>query len=306
MGPRADQVGPAPPPAYRNFVQGGLAAMCGSAASHPLDLLKVRLQVAEGGGPRAGPWSIARQVVAESGLRGLYRGLSASLLRQAAYSSTRFGVYDWAKGALGGGVSDAQLPLWAKVASGLAAGGVGAVVANPADVTLVRMQADGRLPAAQRRNYRNALHGVGSIVREEGVLALWKGASAASLRAMIVTASQFAAYDQFKHAMIELGMADGPLTHILGGFMAGVVASVTSTPVDVVKTRMQNCAPGQYRNPLDCALKTVRGEGPRALYKGFVPTLVRQAPYLVVMFVTLEQCKLLWRWLDEPPSKVKL
>jgi hypothetical protein len=60
-----------------------------------------------------------------------------------------------------------------------------------------------------------------------------------ALCAMIVTASQFAAYDQFKHAMIAHGMADGPLTHILGGFMAGVVASITSTPVDVVKTRIK-------------------------------------------------------------------
>lgn len=38
--------------------------------------------------------------------------------------------------------------------------GVGAVVGNPAEVALVRMTSDGRLPAAERRNYSNAFSAV--------------------------------------------------------------------------------------------------------------------------------------------------
>ncbi|KAE9457366.1 hypothetical protein C3L33_10742, partial [Rhododendron williamsianum] len=44
-----------------------------------------------------------------------------------------------------------------------------------------------------------------------------------------------------------------------------------------------------YSGALDCALKTVRAEGPMALYKGFIPTISRQGPFTVVLFVTLEQ-----------------
>ena len=47
------------------------------------------------------------------------------------------------------------LPLWQKAAAGLTAGGLGALVGSPADLTLIRMQADSTLPAASRRNYKN-------------------------------------------------------------------------------------------------------------------------------------------------------
>ncbi|KAK9271041.1 hypothetical protein L1049_026630 [Liquidambar formosana] len=46
-----------------------------------------------------------------------------------------------------------------------------------------------------------------------------------------------------------------------------------------------------YSGALDCAMKTVRAEGPMALYKGFIPTISRQGPFTVVLFVTLEQIR---------------
>lgn len=74
------------------------------------------------------------------------------------------------------------------------------------------------------------------------------------------------------------------------------MASVASNPVDVIKTRVMNMRvePGMaapYSGALDCALKTVRAEGPMALYKGFIPTISRQGPFTVVLFVTLEQVR---------------
>lgn len=46
------------------------------------------------------------------------------------------------------------LPLWQKAGAGLTAGGLGALVGSPADLTLIRMQADSTLPMASRRNYK--------------------------------------------------------------------------------------------------------------------------------------------------------
>ncbi|MCH1922048.1 MC/SLC25 family protein, partial [Shewanella sp. A3A] len=88
------------------------------------------------------------------------------------------------------------LPLHRKIAAGLIAGGVGAAVGNPADVAMVRMQADGRLPLAERRNYRSVGDAIGRMARDEGVRSLWRGSSLTVNRAMIVTASQLATYDQ--------------------------------------------------------------------------------------------------------------
>merc|ERR1712203_1349721 len=50
----------------------------------------------------------------------------------------------------------------------ITAGGVAAAAGNPADLSLIRMQADSLLPAAQRRNYRNVVHAMTTIARTEG------------------------------------------------------------------------------------------------------------------------------------------
>lgn len=46
---------------------------------------------------------------------------------------------------------------------------------------------------------------------------------------------------------------------------------------------------------IDCALKVVRSEGLMALYKGFIPTISRQGPSTVVLFVTLEQIRKIFK-----------
>ena len=88
------------------------------------------------------------------------------------------------------------LPLYQKALCGLTAGAIGACVGSPADLALIRMQADATLPAAQRRNYTNAFHALYRITADEGVLALWKGAGPTVVRAMALNMGMLASYDQ--------------------------------------------------------------------------------------------------------------
>jgi solute carrier family 25 oxoglutarate transporter 11 len=274
------------------FVLGGLSAMAGAAASHPLDVIKVRMQIEA---QKASAFETAAKVFRE---RSMFAGLTASLARQGVYSSCRFGVYDYLKRASG------SLTFAQSVGCGLCAGGFGAVVANPLDLTLVRMQADAKLPMAERRNYKNVVDGVSRILREEGLVTLWKGSSPTCLRAMVITASQFAVYDKAKQQILQAKLLpDGTTAHFTSALTAGFVASVTSNPFDVIKTRVYNAAPGTYKNPLDCLVKTIAEGGPMALYKGFIPTFVRQAPYVIVMFITNENLKKLWTVLEQRGEK---
>ena len=73
---------------------GGLASMGAACCTHPLDLIKVHLQTSSNAGSKMGIWSQTVKIVRTDGFFGLYSGLSASLLRQATYSTTRFAVYD--------------------------------------------------------------------------------------------------------------------------------------------------------------------------------------------------------------------
>ncbi|XP_022949614.1 mitochondrial uncoupling protein 5-like [Cucurbita moschata] len=315
----------------KGFVEGGIASIVAGCSTHPLDLIKVRMQL-QGEAPaptgavqnlrpalafqttsvtaprsmnipsppppaaRVGPVAVGVRIVQQEGVAALFSGVSATVLRQTLYSTTRMGLYDmlkqkWTDQDTG------KLPLVRKISAGLIAGAIGAAVGNPADVAMVRMQADGRLPPAQRRNYKSVVDAITQMVRGEGVTSLWRGSSLTVNRAMLVTASQLASYDQIKETILQKGlMKDGLGTHVTASFAAGFVAAVASNPVDVIKTRVMNMkveagAAAPYSGALDCAMKTVRAEGPMALYKGFIPTISRQGPFTVVLFVTLEQVR---------------
>jgi solute carrier family 25 oxoglutarate transporter 11 len=141
---------------------------------------------------------LASSLVKTEGFFALYYGLSASLLRQVAFVGTKFGSYDALKAVSVSGQDTKELNFSQKTLCGFAAGAIGATVGNPADLALVRMQGDGLLPVTQRRNYRNVTHALSRIVREEGVMTLWRGSFPTIQRAMLVTASQLAVYDQAK------------------------------------------------------------------------------------------------------------
>ncbi|KAK7250618.1 hypothetical protein RIF29_33160 [Crotalaria pallida] len=304
----------------KGFVEGGIASIVAGCSTHPLDLMKVRMQLqgetqaqnlrpalAFNPGsvhaprppppPRVGLITTGVKLVQQEGVAALFSGVSATVLRQTLYSTTRMGLYDMLKKKWSDPNNGGSMPLTRKIAAGLIAGGIGAAVGNPADLAMVRMQADGRLPPAQRRNYKSVVDAIRTMAKDEGITSLWRGSSLTVNRAMLVTASQLASYDQFKEMILEKGvMEDGLGTHVTASFAAGLVAAVATNPVDVIKTRVMNMkvVPGAappYTGALDCVLKTVRAEGPMALYKGFIPTISRQGPFTVVLFVTLEQVR---------------
>lgn len=296
---------------WKGFVAGSGAAMLSGAVTHPVDLVKVRMQLQGTGNlppgfqhrvtfPAYSPSMLrcAEAVIAKEGALALYKGLSASLLRQATFIGTKFGTYDVLKDLTRKNCDGASTPSFAsKIACGFGAGAMGALVGNPADLVMVRMQADGRLPVEQRRNYRNVGDALYRIVRHEGVGTLWRGCQPTVQRAMIITASQLAVYDQVKEELLLSRLfCEGPGLHVASSIIAACVASVTSNPVDLLKTRLMNMKPDStgmlpYRGLGDCLVSTVQNEGVLALWKGLGPTVARQAPLNIIRFMAVEQIK---------------
>ena len=274
--------------------------MSAAVTTHPIDLIKVRLMMDFNRGAHENPVTVAVNIVRQGGFTALYKGLSASLLRQATYSMTRFGVYGPIKDYIT--QNDPTPTAWQKILSGMLSGAVGAVVGNPADLTMVRMQADGRAPPAERYNYTSVGNGLVRIVREEGVLNLWRGSQPTIVRAMLVTAAQLGAYDQFKYMLLNQFklFKDDIKLHIVASFAAGFVAAVVTNPVDVVKTRLMNQgntrtqatssnATTKYRGMMHCFSTIMVQEGPTGFYKGFVPNFLRLGPQTIMTFIFYEK-----------------
>ncbi|KRX26123.1 Mitochondrial dicarboxylate carrier [Trichinella nelsoni] len=277
---------------------GGLGSAGAACCTHPLDLLKVHLQTQQEG--KIGLIRMGIKVFKTDGIMGLYNGLSASLLRQLTYSLTRFGMYEAIKDSLPKDKGPA--PFYQKVAIAAISGGCGGLVGTPGDMVNVRMQNDMKLPADKRRNYKNALDGVYRVAREEGVTRLFSGATTATARAVFMTIGQLAFYDQFKQILLTTSFfKDNLITHFSASLSAAGVATVITQPLDVLKTRMMNAKPGEFKGVIDCFLYTAR-VGPAGFFKGFIPAFIRLAPQTILTFIFFEQLRINFGYF--PPKEV--
>ncbi|WEW57216.1 Mitochondrial dicarboxylate transporter [Emydomyces testavorans] len=230
--------------------------------------------------------------------------LSASLLRQITYSTTRFGIYEELKSR----TSSSSLSLLTLVGLASFSGFVGGVVGNPADVLNVRMQRDAALPPEKRRNYRHAFHGMSQMVRTEGPASLFRGVWPNSLRALFMTAAQLASYDEFKQiCMQQFGMADNIVTHLTASVMAGFVATTLCSPIDVIKTRIMGASPAELKGHtiVGYLREVFYKEGFSWMFRGWTPSFMRLGPHTIATFLFLEQHKRVYRALNQPDGTLE-
>ena len=266
---------------------GGLASAGAACFTHPLDLLKVHLQTQQ-----EAKISVLRHVatiVRSQGVLALFNGLSAAVLRQLTYSTTRFAVYEAAKQRLS--TPGQPLPFHMKVMIAASGGACGGFIGAPADLVNVRMQNDVILAPDKRRNYRHAADGLRRVVKEEGWRSLFAGASSATARSVLMTVGQLSCYDQAKQTLLGTGyFRDTITTHFTASLIAGVAATTITQPVDVVKTVAMNAPPGQFTGLWHIITHTAR-LGPLGFFKGYVPRAVRLGPHTILTFVFLEQLR---------------
>lgn len=284
---------------FFKFFNGCVSGCAAVSCTHPLDVMKVRMQLSgQGGAAQVHGKSVlatAKNLVAEGGLSGVYAGLSAALLRQVFYGSSRLGLFSASTEHFQRLNDGKALPFYQKTGLALGSGGLAAIIGTPFDLALVRMAADGRLPVAERQNYRSAFDTVGRVARADGLLGLWRGCQPTVIRACFFNMGQLATYAQFKEGLVDRGLPDAVGTHLVAAFGSGFTATVVSLPFDIAKTRLQQtqnaaAVTPAYSGMMDCMAKTVQAEGALALWKGFVPAFVRTGPYITLTMVFLEQC----------------
>lgn len=233
-------------------------------------------------------------MTASEGVLALYRGLSAGLFRQITYTTARLGTFGVLKDMMA--TDGAPLPFFKKAFAGMVAGGVGAVVGNPAEVALIRMTADGRLPPTERRGYTSVFDALRRVTTEEGLVTLWRGTSATVGRAMLLNIAQLATYDQAKEMILSSGaIGDNIGAHAMASTCSAFVATAVSIPLDSAKTRVQNMkvvnGVPEYTGIVDALSKTARRDGVVSLWRGVTPYFLRLGPHTILTFVCLEQLK---------------
>jgi len=274
------------------FVIGGLSGMTATSVIQPLDTIKVRIQIkGEEGIRNASPFAVAREIAKQDGMRGFYQGLDSALFRQATYATARLGIYktlsDYLKNKNGRDLTGLE-----KVGSSLTAGFLGALVGNPSDLALVRFQSDGSLPVDQRRNYKHVFDAFGRIIKEEGVMTLWRGSGTTILRGMAMNLGMLAPYDEAKERLNKAtGTKDTKQTRLIASAIAGLSASVVSLPFDNIKTKLQKMKANSegkypYNGIFDCVKKSIAREGVTGLWTGLPTFYFRVAPHAMITLLT--------------------
>jgi solute carrier family 25 citrate transporter 1 len=231
---------------------------------------------------------------------GLYKGLGAVLTGIVPKMAIRFSSYEWYKQLLAN--QDGAVSGGANFMAGLAAGITEAVaVVCPMEVVKIRLQAQHHSMSdpLDIPKYRNAAHACYTVVKEEGIGALYRGVSLTALRQGTNQAANFTAYTELKE-ILQQRQEDktAPLpswkTSIIG-LISGAVGPFSNAPIDTIKTRLQRtpAEPGQtaISRITMIASQMWKQEGVRAFWMGITPRVMRVAPGQAVTFAVYEYLK---------------
>ncbi|KAG2838487.1 hypothetical protein PC118_g14131 [Phytophthora cactorum] len=292
---------------------GGIANTISAAATNPIDVVKVRLQlqalqptaVTSSAAAAAGTVAPTRYlgfghglktIVQEEGWYGLAKGWKASLLREFTYSGIRFGMYDQVKEFYEDQVfhtppaEHGRTPLYIKLLSGATSGGIGSALVNPMDLVKVRMQAD-----RTGTRYNNSfIFACRKIYQEEGLIqGFYRGVAPTTFRAMVLTAAQLPSYDHMKETLLHhTPLEEGVTVHMICSMFAGLTAATASSPLDVMKTQIMNETKLGGRNVLGRAfIGVLRTEGIPGFFKGWLANWFRLGPHTIISLMVYEELR---------------
>jgi solute carrier family 25 (mitochondrial oxoglutarate transporter), member 11 len=151
-----------------------------SICIHPIDLVKVRMQIhgqLYPGKPVPSAVSIITNMVKTSGIWSVYRGVDAAIGRQLVYGTARIGLHRKFSDKLVEMNDGHPISFLGKALSGMASGSIAVCIGTPFDIALVRLQSEGR-------DYKNVFDALIRTAKEEGVGALYHGLAPNILRGM--------------------------------------------------------------------------------------------------------------------------
>jgi len=283
---------PKPLPFIYQFAAGAVAGVSEILVMYPLDVVKTRIQLQSGTATGAeaytGMVDCFQKIVRTEGFSRLYRGIEAPILMEAPKRATKFAANEsWGKFYRDiFGVAKMNQSL--SVLTGATAGATEAFVVVPFELVKIRLQ--DRTSAGK---YSSTLDAVVKIVKAEGPLALYNGLESTMWRHILWNAGYFGCIFQVRALLPK---ADNKTTQmgydLLSGATGGTVGTILNTPMDVVKSRIQNSpkvagSVPKYNWAWPALGTVMKEEGFGALYKGFLPKVLRLGPgggILLVVF----------------------
>ncbi|KAM0439966.1 hypothetical protein ACHAPT_001066 [Fusarium lateritium] len=295
--------GDKPLPFVYQFAAGAIAGVSEILVMYPLDVVKTRVQLqtnAAGADAYNGMLDCFRKIIKQEGFSRLYRGISAPILMEAPKRATKFAANDeWGKiyrNLFGVTSMNQQL----SILTGASAGATESFVVVPFELVKIRLQ-----DKASAGKYNGMVDCVVKTVKNEGPLTLYQGLESTMWRHILWNAGYFGCIFQVRQLLPKADTKQGQMVNdMISGGIGGTVGTILNTPLDVVKSRIQNTpkVAGQvpkYNWAWPSVVTVAREEGFSALYKGFLPKVLRLGPgggILLVVFTTVMDTFRKWHY----------
>mmetsp|Transcript_40431 Transcript_40431/g.72625 ORF Transcript_40431/g.72625 Transcript_40431/m.72625 type:complete len:322 (-) Transcript_40431:172-1137(-) len=185
-------------------------------------------------------------------------------------------------------VDDGKPPVTVSaIAKSLFAGGVAGGLSRTAVAPLERLKILMQVQGNTGRVYTGVWQGLVYMARSEGFRGMMKGNGTNCARIIPNSAVKFFAYEHMSSALMKMS-PDGqinPLTRLAAGAGAGIIAMSATYPLDMVRGRLTvQEGSGMYNGMWHATRMIVKEEGVKALYKGWVPSVIGVVPYVGLNF----------------------
>uniref|UniRef100_A0A7N0VG84 Mitochondrial arginine transporter BAC1 n=1 Tax=Kalanchoe fedtschenkoi TaxID=63787 RepID=A0A7N0VG84_KALFE len=185
--------------------------------------------------------------------------------------------------------------------AGLLAGVATVAIGHPFDTVKVKLQKHNT--EAHGIKYKNALHCTARILQSEGVKGLYRGATSSFVGVAFESSLLFGIYSQTKQKLQHMrgeSQSGRPQLQVIipSASFGGAIISFVLCPSELVKCRMQvqgtdSVVPksSRYGGPLECALKTIKDEGVKGIFRGGVSTFFRESIGNAAFFIAYENVR---------------
>jgi solute carrier family 25 (adenine nucleotide translocator) protein 4/5/6/31 len=274
----------------QDLVLGGTAGAIAKTAMAPVERVKLLLQtmdsnpdVISGKVKRyTGIGDCFKRVVAEQGVKALWRGNLVNCLRYAPQQGSALAFNDLINNKVFPKYNS-KTDFWKSFASKLAAGGVAGALANticyPFDFARTRLASD---VGAGKAQFNGIMDCIATTVKSQGVTGLYTGWSVTVAGAFVYRAGQLGCFTQIQDLnpyKKDKGML-GAVSSFAAVTAARTVVMPFNYPFDTIRRRMmlqseKPLAERLYKGSVHCFTSILKKEGAAGLYKGMIPEMFR-------------------------------
>ena len=277
-----------PKPAYF-FAAGAVSGALGKTITAPLDRIKILLQVKGGysgdlvvqAANNGGFLPAMKAILREEGFRSFWKGNVPQVLRVLPYSALQLYGYEQFKNLLDCKEGD-KWQVAKRLVAGASAGMLATLVTYPLDTIRLRMAVDASIKTMPQA--------IRLLSKESGLITFYRGVGPAMFGVAPYMAFELASFDFLKKVWSEDNLKSSPAVSFVSGFVAALMASSCTYPLDTVRRQIQ--LQGGSMLTMPTMFKGIlKNEGAQGLYRGFVPSCLKNLPNKGIRLATYDTAK---------------